>query len=413
MPSFQASQRRDLRRRLATAGLSATNPPTPESTGGDRPLAKKTNLYAQKALPEHHRSTAVCIPIRMLPFLAAVLGLLVVPSILAGLLFAQPQLDLLEARLADRWQRSTSAVRDLLDLTSERSLATVWGLACFLLGAALATITKNVRKHRLDDHQGRYRAWGWLTALFVTAALSVVVPLDRLVASLMIDATNRNLGGAGQGWWMLTVLVAWLPVGLWAVMPLTQRAAPGAWLLTGLASWFAASGIEQALLAGWQPWQQLSGDPNAWHHAALVLQAFAPTLAAVGTLVACRGVVREARGLVEAKTPRVRQQRKPRQDAARSAVAEKVSDADGPLQVASRPHEQQAHAAIEDDVQSERAAESEPVPQLCENGESFDDEGVMFSAEAEDDETAYQGDPRLSKAERRRLRKLAKKNRAA
>lgn len=413
MPSFQGSQRRDVRRRLATAGLSATNPPTPESTGTARPLAKKTNLYAQKALPEHHRSAAVRIPIRMLPFLAAVLGLLVVPSILAGLLFAQPQLNLLEARLADRWQRSTSAVRDLLDLASEQSLAAAWGLACFLLAATLATITKNVRKHRLDDHQGRYRAWGWLTALYATAAVSMVLPLDRLVAALMIDATNRTLGGAGRGWWMLAVLAAWLPIGLWAVMPLTQRAAPSVWLLASLASWLAAAGIEQAFLAGWQPWQQLSGDPRVWHRATLVLQAFAPALAAVGTLVACRGVVREARGLVEAKPPRVRRQRKRKQGTDQPA-AEEVSVADGPLQVGSSTNNDQPHEALEDDeVLSEAAPESEPVPQLCENGESLDDEGVMFAAEADDDEPAHQGDQRLSKAERRRLRKLAKKNRAA
>lgn len=423
MPSFQGSQRRDVRRRLATAGLSATTPEPVGEASDPRPAGRKPNLYAQKALPEHHPSAAVRIPVRVLPFLGAVVGLLLIPSLLAGLTFAQPEMDQLEASLGDRWRHAAAAVRDLLNLASDRSLQAAVAVGCFLLAAALATTTKTIRKHRLDDHQGRYRAWGWLSTLSVAAAVSVVIPIDRLVAALLVDATTRNLGASGRGWWMLTVLIAWLPIGLWAAFPLTQRAFPSLWMFAALASWFSAEGIEQALLAGWQPMMWHLGEQAAWDRASLILQAFPPSLAAVGMLVACRGVVREARGLVAPKAPRAKPPKGARKAAVRTAPPEPAP--------ASLQHDLEDAASLESpDDASEADSNAEAntwpladdddtetsnvggVPHVLENGGNLDAK-IDEPADEGDDEADSVGDQRLSKAERRRLRKLARRNRAA
>lgn len=418
MPSFQGSQRRDVRRRLATAGLSATTSAPAGEAAEPRPAGRKTNLYAQKALPEHHPSAAVRVPVGVLPFVGAVVGLLLVPSLLAGLTFAQPQMDQVEASLGERWRHAAAALRDLLNLTSDRSLQAAAAVGCFLLAAALATTTKTVRKHRLDDHQGRYRAWGWLSVLCVAAAVSVVTPIDRLVAAVLVDATTRNLGEAGRGWWMLTVLIAWLPVGLWAALPLTQRAFPSLWLFAALASWFSAEGIEQALLAGWQPALWHLGNEAAWDHASLILQAFVPSLAAVGMLVACRGVVREARGLVSPKAPRAKQPKDARKAAVRTATpapahaapqhdfedAASNGSPDDASEASSNPQDDAWPMAADDDAGT--------VPHMLENGDDRDLE-MGERADEVDDESDVGGEQRLSKAERRRLRKLARKNRAA
>ena len=393
------------------------HPTEPETTTAKREPSRKVGVYAQKALPEHHASPAERIPVRPLPFLAAVTGLLVVPSALAGLAVAHPHVATLQASLGPRWANSAETVRSLIALESPHGLAATAGLACFLLASALAAATRTMRRHRLDDHQGRYRAWGWLGGLFAAAAVGMLLPLDRLTGTLMAEATGWEFGAGGRGWWMLLVALAWLPIGLWAVLPLTQRFVTSFWLTGSLAAWLTAEGVGQALAAGWQPSQWQMGEPALWQLAATILHVFAPAFAAIGMLVASRSVIREARGLIEPRPPRVRPARgvkkpatteKTATDDTAATSARDHKETDDTTEQAEPLHDEEAWA----DDAPEPAAEppiASPAPQLLENGDSIDDD----RSTGPDHEAHTADEGRLSKAERRRLRKLARKNRAA
>lgn len=393
------------------------HPAEPATTTEKREPSRKVGVYAQKALPQHHASPAVRIPVRPLPFLAAAIGLLAVPSALAGLAVATPQVAALQARLGQRWQNSAETVRGLLDLESPHGLAATSGLACFLLAGALAAATKTMRRHRLDDHQGRYRAWGWIGGLFAAAAVGMLIPLDRLTTTLMAEATGWPFGAGGRGWWMSLVALAWLPIGLWAVLPLTQRWASSFWLAGSLAAWLTAEGVGQALASGWQPSQWQLGEPSLWHLGTMIVHVFTPAFAAIGMLVASRSVIREARGLIEPRAPRVRPARRPKQPATEkmadtATIATPQSDDADTEDAADQtgPHHEEEAWAVDAAEQAEELPIETPRPQLLENGDSIDDDSL--SAESPHEHDAGD-DHRLSKAERRRLRKLARKNRAA
>ena len=412
MPSFQGSQRRDARRRLAAAeqaGLDAAEPGFDTQTP-HRGSQRKAGIYASKALPEQHASVATRIPVGTAPFIATLLGLLTVPSLLTGLAIAGPGVDTLERLAGVRWRQSLAFLHSLTDLRADSGFTAAVGLACFLIAAMLATVTKNVRRHRLDDRQGRHRRWGLMSVLFGIAAVAFVLPLHKIASVVMMDATGRSLGATGQGWWMLVVAAVWLPVGLWAVLPLTQRLGTAAFLGCSLAAWLAAGGIEEALVAGWQPPTWQLGSAETWALVAASLRVFTPTLATIGGLIACRSVIREARGLVPPRAARPTRQRRAKKRAlstataaAMSAAAEVAEDAEpqsgdiAQQEQDAEPAEEPAEAA-EESIDWEEATAPDQPSQLLENG---------------DDLRTDSDEPRLSKAERRRLRKLARKNRAA
>ena len=437
MPSFQGSQRRDVRRRLAAAGhfaMSAAEPSVKTPQASER----RPGLYAQMALPEHHASSATRIPIRTLPFLAAVAGLLLPAATLSGLAFFREPLSSLEAMLGERWQNTTAAMRSLLDLRSTQGLAAAAGLASFLLAASLATATRNVRRHRLDDHQGRYRAWGWLSLMLAVGGLTFVLPIGPLVATLMSEATGWDLQSAGRGWWTMLVAAALLPIGAWAVLPLTQRISTSLWLGGALAAWLAAEGVSLGIAAGWQPGLWQLGDASTWQLAGDAARIFAPALAAIGTLVASRGVIREARGLVAprpARSPKAKQRLSARGPAATEATEATVDEgraaaanpahrddaasADNPTLAASETTPTDKPSANKPASWDEGFDEEEdrqlPSPQLQKNSDSLPSEedfpATTGTSDASGDDIP--DDNRLSKAERSRLRKLSRKNRAA
>jgi hypothetical protein len=424
MPSLQGSPRRDVRRRLVAAGYASEAVATGAAQTAAGSADRRVGLYAQKALPEHHASAATWIPVRTIPFLAAVVGLLMPSAALTAVAFLDTRVASLLASLGDRWENTAAAVRYLVDLRSPQGCAAAAGLAGFLLAAALATATRNVRRHRLDDHQGRYRAWGWLSLLLAIAGFGFAFPLGPLFSTLLTDATGWNLHTAGQGWWTLLVTATVMPVGLWAVLPLTQRLATGFWLFSALASWLLAEGIRLGLVAGWQPAMEPFATAAAWQAAADALQVFVPALAAVGTLVASRSVIREARGLVKPQMARstraVRQMPDANDQAASWMTGEEAHGNTAPAN--STPDDTDASEPIGGYAETEATADDwgeafdeQDGPQdepsrLHESGDSISSRPTATASPAVDNSG---DDVHLSKAERRRLRKLARRNRAA
>lgn len=358
--SLNASQRRDQRRRLVVSWKrSADAPQAAESPRSPRLMA----AYEPQAHPEKQPGPAVLLPTGIGGLALAVVAILV--PVGAAILAATSE-HLFGRSLfvgGGRFARTLAAAGAVLDARGAASLQ-VWLSQMMLVGAAgVALIVRLMRRHRRDDFKGRFRAWGWMAALFLLAACAGVVPVGRLTAAILSDATGIALGPDGVGWWIGLATVAFAAVSLWAVLPLHERMATAIWLTLALGAWcgaavatWLAAGREQVAIAGMAAW------------------SLGAAFALIAMLAAARSVIREVRGQCD-----------------RPAVKPKAEKAEKPKAVARGPQPEE----------EEDAAAYEPA-------EASGDEHDTVYVDGSEHETRH-----LSKAERKRLRKLARMNGAA
>lgn len=286
--SLAASQRRDQRRRLVLSWNRSDSTPSSTSSAKTGRLAD----YSPEALPEHQPSLATLLPTSLTGFALTAVGLLTLVATAVGVgaweaVTGEPVFG----RGATRFAATLALARRCLDVHSFLSLGGWLAQVCLVIATATALIVRLMRRHRRDDYRGRYRAWGWLASLFTLTACAGQVPLGALIASLASETTGITLGPSGMGWWLLTAGIAYGVVGLWAVLPLHERAATGIWLSLCLSAWAAAA------TCGWiAVSEDVSG--REWHLAVgNVCWMAGAALAAIAMLAAARSVLREVRGL--------------------------------------------------------------------------------------------------------------------
>lgn len=358
--SLSSSQRREQRRRLIVSwSRSGAKAETPAAES-PRSMA----AYDPEAHPEKQRGPAVLLPTGI-GGLAAAIVVIMLP--LVGVVVASAAEHLFGQRLfagGGRFARTVAAAGDVFDNRGSGGLQGWLAQAYLFMAAGVALIVRVMRRHRRDDYKGRFRAWGWLAVILVIAAVAAAVPVGRLVAAAMTDATGIVLGPDGIGWWIALATVAVVAVSLWAVIPLHERLATALWLTVGLTAWGVAAAATW-LADGTAP--RAAAGAAAWSLAAGMLL--------VAMLVAARSVIREVRGQCGARKPKAVKPAKP--EVVKATVASGGhDDADAP------------------DV--------EPVVTAA--GEEADTE---YTDGSEHDNR------HLSKAEKKRLRKLARMNGAA
>lgn len=368
-----ASSRRDQRRRLVASWTrSSGSQPADEPQGGRQ--ANATTPYEEAADPTQHPSLATRLPTGLggLWLLAAMILLPMAGAIalaVSGSLFDRPLLPAAEGRFA----RSLAVVAAAFDPRGGLPVQVWLAQLCLLAAAAVAGAVRYMRRHRRDDFKGRFRAWGWLAVFFTVAAWAGAVPLGPLVAAVVADATGITAGPAGIGWWLGLAACGFAVVVPWAVLPLRERALTALWMMLGLAAWGVAAAM---------PWagQWVGGEPRAGLIARAAWAAGA-AIWLVAMLAAARSVIREVRGLCRpaADQPARKTRAERKQEARAAAAADVVEDQDE-----DQPEEE---LIFEED----RAAESET------HGSDFTDGSEADSRH-------------LSKAERKRLRKLARMN---
>ncbi len=378
--SLAASQRRDQRRRLVVSwNRSAATP------SSSQPETRRLADYSPEALPEHQPSLATLLPAGLggfaltaaclLAFLAAAVGVGLWEAVTGG-----PVLG----RNATRFAATLASARRCLDVQSLVSLGGWLAQICLIVATATALIVRLMRRHRRDDYQGRYRAWGWLAGLFALTACAGQMPLGDLFAAFVSDATGISLGPDGMGWWVLTAGLLYGAVGLWGVLPLHERAATGIWLSLCFAAWAAAAacawvGHGQAVQG--QALRAAVGN-TCWMAGAV--------LAAIAMLAAARSVLREVRGLpARSSAGKPATAADTAQNARKAAAVEADDDRAAPVEV--RRDEV-------DDTRRQRQGHTVFVD-------------AAEGSEADDD--LEQSGRHLSKAERKRLRKLSRMSQAA
>lgn len=369
------SSRRDQRRRLLVA-WKRSEPPAASAPAreGSRRTGGDSCSYAPDAAPERLRSPAVVLPVtagRLAVAAAAILSPVVATVTISAWEPVSGRPLVPPTGWSERFAGTLAAAATAIDATALTSMQAWLGQVFLLTAAGVATVVGLMRRHRRDDYHGRYRAWGWLAALFVMTACAGMVPVGRFVTTAATEATGIGLGPAGLAWWHGLAALAFLVVVPWAVLPLHERRGTACGMSLALLAWAASAAADVA--------RAHDAAAAARFHAPIVVQSawvVGAALALVAMLTAARSVIREVRGLAVRREPR-----KTRDDAATRQRT--TTPAATPSAVAG------ARAAADDDEPRSEAADT-----------------VEFVDGSEPDR-------RLSKAERKRLRKLERMQAAA
>ncbi|MEI6240751.1 MAG: hypothetical protein WCR51_10200 [Planctomycetia bacterium] len=360
--ALPGSQRRGQRRRLLMAWSRKTAPTSRGGAASARTMAD----YDPVALPERQPAVAMLLPTHLGRLAAYATGIILAMAAVLTPGLHEPAFSTLGRVAGPRFARSVAAAAACFDAGTMLSLAGWLAQMLLLLAAIVALVVRFMRRHRRDDFAGRYRAWGWLACLFVAASCTAQAPVGRAVGTFMTEATGIACGPAGYGWWVVITATLLGGVSLWAVVPLHERVATALWLVAGLGAWAVSAaatwlGTERSIPPG--------VGPAAW--------AAGSSLMTIAMLVAARSVIREVRG-----------------------------EAGGGKAAATRP--QPANERPTTVVQQADWGD-EPQESPAWSSDDSSSTGYTDGSDADEDrETRH-----LSKAERKRLKKLARMNRVA
>jgi hypothetical protein len=405
---FRRNSHSDERRRRVLIEETGLSPPESWSAprkgdGLERVSAEPVKAYTEAALsPRQHRVVDL-IPTRRWTMLLLVLLAI---SIATGL-------EALYGYVALAYTPLRIDQVPAVDLGAPGNVAD-WFSGCLLLAAAgLGVLTYLIRRHRVDDYRGRYRMWYWMVPLLVIASLNQVSDLQTsLRTALLVLAGIPDYADATLIW---SAALAVVTTAVAVRLAIEMRACRLA--VASLIAAVACYATRQAAELDWI--LEVTGVFRVMAVAGLALIGNIHLFLAL--CLYARHVHRDARGEVTPKArtakPKVRA-RRPRSEAATatatpSPVAAPASAAasspakDTRLRV-DQPHTAAIAARKQDeprgpeDVSHVILKRRAPVVAVAERHAAAPSDDPEL-----DDEAA---DSNLSKAERRRQRKLRRRD---
>jgi len=274
------------------------------------------------------------------------------------------------------------------DLQLGRGIASWLSAVLLLATAGVCIVVYSLRRHRIDDIRGRYRVWLAAAAACLALSVNCVAPLHALAAAVAAYHTGWTALREHAAWWLAA---AGLPLG-WIGLRAWLDARESRLAALALAAAFGSYGV--AIAAYLAAWPANDGRANLLVTSSATLLGY--WLLLVGAAAYGRFVVLDAQGLIATRTRRPK--RPPQQS---KKVIPAVSAAAVQAQAAAVPA-----TSLRAFRQNLRVAAEQPasVSRWVDGREPVDDD-------YEDD-----GSPpgrKLSKAERKRLRKLKAQQRAA
>lgn len=316
----------------------------------------------------------------------------------------------LEARIGSQPQLAA------LDLTARGNLGDWYSSLLLALATAGSLAIYSVRRHKTDDYSGRYRIWLWAAGAWLLLSADTTAQFHLAIPPLARLLTGVTGWAGGAWWWFAPAVICYGALGLRLALEVkpcrlavvTLGMVYGCWLLALVAS-LGGLAIESA-------------------HIASVVQTSATMAGHVLLLTSlalyARFVVLDARGEITVPEPKPKREKKPRRTKAKAPaepesteteLAEAESTDAEPAAKVTKP----AKARRKKRVDPPHTAPSEPVA-AYEEAETPTPASEPAAAahveqdEAEHDETDWDDDPsqnrKLTKAQRRRLRKQARQN---
>ncbi len=227
----------DRRRRLLADELShASQWPVCGATGNDEPQTRKTSHYGAADFLDEPAGLLNLIPRQPLTLALTLLLSIALPAVL------EAAYDWMSGRAIPNLPLPTS-----LDLNLKGSLANWYSTLTLLVAAATALIVYSVRRHRIDDYQGRYRIWLWAGACWFLLATDQAASLREGFRQLMVGLTGSRLFGGGDIWWASLYTLLLGSVGSRLMIDMRPNwPAMGSLALAGI-----VSGLAMAMRLGW------------------------------------------------------------------------------------------------------------------------------------------------------------------
>jgi hypothetical protein len=276
------------------------------------------------------------------------------------------------------------------DLTARGNL-TAWLAAVVLfMASGFCVLTYSIRRHRIDDYRGRYRVW--LAAALACLALSAnsVTGLHGVLSEVLTYATGWSALREGAAWWMA---LAGLPLG-WVfarVLLDIRECRIAAALLAGAA---ACYGISAVSFLGYGPTVDAQLQPIITASPLLL----AHWLLFTAIVANARFVVLDAQGLI---TVRRTSKAKRSERSAAKQVANKLAQS-STTSGSTNPNVNISRETVQ--TVKTPADSSHWV-----DGSRFEREHY----DADEDDESSDGERKLSKSDRKKLRKIKTQGRAA
>lgn len=352
--------------------------------------------YTDAARPERQPRISDLVPLR--PWAMSVL--------LLSLLTAAVGLFALDGQAA-AWSRHVGRENLIaLDFSARGSLAGWFGSVLLGAAASASVLIFLLRRHKVDDYNGRYRFWLWTAVLLVLASIDAGAGVHRIASGLLVRTTGLLVQNDGLLWTLMLAGVLYGFVVLRGVFEI--RHSRGALLLLMTATALHLTAIAIALGFVLSP----GALATLVAQSALLLGRLA-TLSCV--LIFARYVLLDAQGKLPER--RVRPQRKRKAEDSPEASNSKQDADEGPL--ASRTKRRKlrvdaSHVEQNDETPTKEreaaAGKSSTARSSSTSGQtaarpSKEQAAGKVSVDLDDEIAESASNRKLSKAERRRLRK--------
>lgn len=198
---------------------------------GERTAAKP---YSEAARVANHAPISVCIPKRPLSLWAIfACGAFLIAGIESlyhyAYLRANPEL-----------QASLTA----LDLGARGSLANWFASVMFCCSALASVLVYLIRRHRTDDYRGRYRWWMWLAPLLLVLSINAGTGLHQVLAGVLTSLSGAEVAVGGKGWWLLAYAGVFFPIVLQLLLELWPSRLATTYLLLTTSAYVISAGFE-------------------------------------------------------------------------------------------------------------------------------------------------------------------------
>ncbi len=309
---FRQGGHRDERRRrvliddTGTAEPSANARTARRHSEPDSPSARPAQRYTDAALSPHQPRVTDLIPARRWSNLVLLTLLL---SCAAGI-------EALYGYLALGYTPFDVALFPAINLGARGNVATWFSSALLATCAVFGLLTYQIRRYRTDDYRGRYRMWCWVVPLFILASIDQVAGIQESVRAALLHVGNIPNYADAQLVWVASIALVTAAVGGRLIIEMRGCRMASLMLVVSLAGLAALSAAQVGLFLV---------DVSVFRSmalAALTMGAHIALLMAI--FLYARYVYRDALGQVPAR--RVRKRRvKPRRS--ESAVDDDAQDA--------------------------------------------------------------------------------------
>jgi hypothetical protein len=398
MHVFGSGQHDDRRRRVLTEEVIGPHAHPADQAGKEttRAIAKGKRIkldshsYGEAAHMDRQARITDLVPKRFSVWLLLILTAI---AAIAGLVA-------LHAWLPELGAQAGGARLSALDLTGEGNLANWFASTALTLSAVGAVLVYYIRRHKADDYRGRYRIWLWTAAACLLMSIDATSHLHLSLKEIMVALAGKPLNGDGTLWWVAAYALVIGPIGIRLALDMRRSRGSTTALVLAMISYLGVGVVQLEwvpLVTGSQTIMIVRGSELAAH----LLLAFAIGLHA-------RYVILEAQGLLPAKAEKPakkaaaeHKEKKPAETKPATAIAATASntakrnDLDPVAKTSSTASPLGSH------VRANRQAQEDDYDDEDEDRSSHKNR----SRHRLDDDEPIHGDHKLSRSERKALRK--------